>query len=181
MKFRNSIAAALLFALTVVAHAQFPAADKPSQSSARGSDSVRYLFPEQVTIAAKRAVPVELHFRVAEGMHINSHAPHSKLLIPTNLIVAERHGSQCERGRFSGRSGLQLFVLADREAECLCGRIHSEGDDYRTGRTAPAGSGASLPGLRQQFLLSAKDDSRCAEYSREVIKPEQSAQQLSAS
>jgi hypothetical protein len=92
MRFRNSIAAAFFFALTVAAHAQFPAADKPPQSSARGSDSVRYLFPEQVTIAAKKASLVELHFRVAEGMHINSHVPRSKMLIPTNFIVAERPG-----------------------------------------------------------------------------------------
>lgn len=92
MKFRNSVSAVLFLTLSVVAHAQFPAADKPPQSSARGSDSVRFLFPEQVTIAAKKASLVELHFRVAEGMHINSHLPHSKLLIPTNFIVAERPG-----------------------------------------------------------------------------------------
>ena len=92
MKFCNSIAAALFLSLSFAAHAQFPAADKPSQSSARGGDSVRYLFPEQVTIPAKKVSLVELHFRVAEGMHINSHVPHSKLLIPTNLIVAERPG-----------------------------------------------------------------------------------------
>jgi hypothetical protein len=92
MRLRNSIAATLFLAVSIAAHAQFPAADKPPQSSARGSDSVRYLFPEQVTVPAKKATPVELHFRVADGMHINSHEPHSKLLIPTNLIVAERPG-----------------------------------------------------------------------------------------
>ena len=92
MKFCKSVAAALFFVASIAAHAQFPAADKPSQSSTRGGDSVRYLFPEQVTIPAKKVSLVELHFRVAEGMHINSHLPHSKLLIPTNLIVAERPG-----------------------------------------------------------------------------------------
>lgn len=92
MRLRNSIAAAILLTLSVAAYAQFPAADKPPQSSARGSDSVRYLFPEQVTITAKKASLVELHFRVADGMHINSHVPHSKMLIPTNFIVAERSG-----------------------------------------------------------------------------------------
>ena len=92
MRLRKTIAAALFLAVSVAAHAQFPAADKPPQSSTRGGDSVRYLFPEQVTIPAKKASLVELHFRVADGMHINSHVPHSKLLIPTNLIVAERPG-----------------------------------------------------------------------------------------
>lgn len=92
MRLRNTIAAALFLTASIAAHAQFPAADKPPQSSARGSDSVRYLFPEQITIPAKKATQVELHFRVAEGMHINSHEPHSKMLIPTNLIVAERPG-----------------------------------------------------------------------------------------
>ncbi|GGG96451.1 protein-disulfide reductase DsbD domain-containing protein [Silvibacterium dinghuense] len=51
--------------------------------------SVEYLFPEQVSVPAGKDAVVELHFRVKPGMHINSHQPREKGLIPTQLIVAE--------------------------------------------------------------------------------------------
>lgn len=92
MKIRVLLVAASLVVLALPALPQFPAAEKSKQSSARGPDSVRFLFPEQVALPAKTPSVVELHFRVADGMHINSHAPHSKLLIPTNFIVPERAG-----------------------------------------------------------------------------------------
>lgn len=92
MKIRTLLVAASFVALSLSARPQFPAAEKSAQSSARGAESVRFLFPEQVAIPAKKPSMVELHFRVAEGMHINSHAPHTKLLIPTNFIVPEKFG-----------------------------------------------------------------------------------------
>ncbi|HVJ08211.1 MAG TPA: protein-disulfide reductase DsbD domain-containing protein [Acidisarcina sp.] len=92
MKIRALLVAASLVALALPAQPQFPASEKSAQSSARGADSVRFLFPDQVALAAKKPGVVELHFRVADGMHINSHTPHSKLLIPTNFVVAEKPG-----------------------------------------------------------------------------------------
>jgi len=50
---------------------------------------VTYLFPEQVSIAAQKPATIDLHFRVADGLHINSHTPREKSLIATNLAVAE--------------------------------------------------------------------------------------------
>lgn len=83
---------ALLLVWTRLAHTQFPAAEKGAQSSGRSADSVRFLFPDQVSIPAKKVTEVDLHFRVANGMHINSHTPHSKLLIPTNFAIPEKTG-----------------------------------------------------------------------------------------
>ena len=42
---------------------------------------------ETATVAAGKKSVVELHFRVMEGFHVNSHTPKSELLIPTVLTV----------------------------------------------------------------------------------------------
>lgn len=55
-------------------------------------DAVQFLFPAQVTVAARRAAQVDLHFRIANGLHINSHNPTEKSLIPTRLAVVEAPG-----------------------------------------------------------------------------------------
>lgn len=50
-------------------------------------EPVQYLFPEQVTLTAGKSTPVELHFRIEPGLHINSHTPRDRYLIPTSLSV----------------------------------------------------------------------------------------------
>ena len=67
----------------------------PWQTSDAGHhriDSVQFIAPAQVNIQARRTSVIELHFHVAEGLHINSHAPHDKTLIPTQIAVAESTG-----------------------------------------------------------------------------------------
>jgi hypothetical protein len=68
------------------AHGQFVASGGQSRSSGK-ADAVQYLFPEQVTVAAGKASPVALHFRIAQGLHINSHAPSQDYLIATSLTI----------------------------------------------------------------------------------------------
>ncbi len=53
---------------------------------------VQYLYPEQVTVAAGRPSSLELHFRVAPGLHINSHVPRGEYLIPTTFSIPEGSG-----------------------------------------------------------------------------------------
>jgi Disulphide bond corrector protein DsbC len=53
---------------------------------------VEFLSPAQVSIPARRNTLVDLHFRVANGFHINSHAPLEKWLIPARLAVVEGAG-----------------------------------------------------------------------------------------
>lgn len=48
--------------------------------------------PAQVELARGRTETVELRFRIRDGLHINSHVPHDKTLIRTELIVAEPEG-----------------------------------------------------------------------------------------
>ena len=69
----------------------FPGA-KSSQQSTAVKTPVMFLFPEQITVPAKQSSAVDLHFRVADGLHINSHTPREKSFIPTNLVVVEGPG-----------------------------------------------------------------------------------------
>jgi hypothetical protein len=66
----------------------------PGEGSARNSaqGEVEFAGPEQATIPAGKRTEVQLHFRVKDGFHINSHTPEQKTLIPTRLIVEEPHG-----------------------------------------------------------------------------------------
>lgn len=63
-----------------------------TSDSATGTQQVRYLYPQQVTLEAGKPQVIEMHFRIASGLHINSHAPRQKSLIPTQLMVAEPEG-----------------------------------------------------------------------------------------
>jgi hypothetical protein len=50
--------------------------------------------PQNVT-AGKRSV-LELHFRVVDGFHVNSHTPRSELLIPTQITLQPATGVKAE-------------------------------------------------------------------------------------
>jgi DsbC/DsbD-like thiol-disulfide interchange protein len=56
------------------------------------SDAVQFVSPPQVTVAANTKAQIDLHFRIAEGLHINSHDPGDKFLVPTRLAVVEAPG-----------------------------------------------------------------------------------------
>ena len=66
----------------------------PTETAAK--NSVEYLFPEQVTAPANQPTTVAMHFRVAAGMHINSHTPNDEFLIPTGLSFPEGAGVRLE-------------------------------------------------------------------------------------
>jgi hypothetical protein len=87
------VAPALLTALFATALA--PAQKLPWQSDNASEDqhqSVRFLYPEQVSVTAKKDSVVDLHFKINPGLHINSHVPREKSFIPTQLLVAEPDG-----------------------------------------------------------------------------------------
>jgi len=85
---RHPFAASLVLLCACAAFAQdFSGSTSAESKSAKGM--VSYLFPEQVSIPAQKLTAVDLHFRVADGLHINSHTPREKSLIATNLAVAE--------------------------------------------------------------------------------------------
>jgi hypothetical protein len=84
------------FAAAVILAAGIGVAQKlPWQTGGSQDDqhqSVRFLYPEQISVPAGKDTAVELHFKINPGMHINSHTPREKSLIPTQLIVIEPPG-----------------------------------------------------------------------------------------
>ena len=74
-----------------VVYGQF-VSNSPRSDSPIKTEAVQYLFPEQVSVPAGKASPVILHFRVAQGLHINSHTPSDKFLIPTDFSIPDGVG-----------------------------------------------------------------------------------------
>ena len=81
----------VFLAMSLAASAQSPLVDSPRRSVTK-SEAVEYLFPEQVSVPAGKPSPVALHFRIREGLHINSHTPPADYLIPTVLSIPEASG-----------------------------------------------------------------------------------------
>jgi DsbC/DsbD-like thiol-disulfide interchange protein len=108
----SRIAAGLALVLSgVLAGGQ---SDSMSRSVLRGA-AVEYLYPEQVTVAAGKAVPVALHFRIAPGLHINSHEPREDYLIPTMLTIPEGAGVKLEGASYP--AGMDLTLPIDPQTK----------------------------------------------------------------
>jgi hypothetical protein len=94
MKFtmRIAVVAALMLA-SAQAQGQRPLIDGLDRPAAQPA-AVDYLYPEQITIPAGKLVTIQLHFRVAPGLHINSHTPTADELIPTIFSIPKDSGVQ---------------------------------------------------------------------------------------
>jgi len=57
--------------------------------AAKSKSYVVYAAEQQSVTAGKQSV-LELHFRVVDGFHVNSHTPKSELLIPTQITLKRR-------------------------------------------------------------------------------------------
>jgi len=91
MNLPQAVAFAVLALAVAVADAQkLPWETNNAQGNAK--QFVKFVYPEQVSVAANKDSVVELHFAVNPGLHINSHVPSEKSFIPTQLIVAEPPG-----------------------------------------------------------------------------------------
>src|ERR1051325_9041772 len=91
------VLAVVLFAVPCLGQVQETA--KPAHSGAK-AEAVQYLYPEQVTVPAGKATAVALHFRIKEGLHINSHEPKEEFLIPTVLSIPETSGVRLEAASY---------------------------------------------------------------------------------
>lgn len=72
------------------------------------TDSVQYLFPEQVSVQAGKPSPVALHFRVAQGYHINSHTPSDDFLIPTTFSIPDGMGVRLDTATYPAGALISL-------------------------------------------------------------------------
>lgn len=64
----------------------------PGSEGGNPQQLVHFLYPQQVTLAAGKPATIELHFRINDGLHINSHEPRQKSLIRTELREIEPDG-----------------------------------------------------------------------------------------
>lgn len=101
---------------------QMPFSDAPAQSSVH-KQSVRFLYPEQVTVAANKPATVELHFRVADGLHVNSHTPREPELIPTNFILPEMNGVRVTSMEFPAGVDYSLALEPKRKLSVYSGEF----------------------------------------------------------
>lgn len=85
-----SLGMAIFFLPTGHADAQTPAHSIVKQAD------IEYLYPEQVTVPAGKPDKLVLHFRVASGLHINSHTPKENFLIPTTFSIPDGSGVRLE-------------------------------------------------------------------------------------
>ena len=104
---------------------------------------VAYVYPEQVHVAAGKSVAVALHFRVVDGMHINSHTPHDEFLIPTTLSIPAGEGvrldstnypagndislpsaPQTKLNVYTGEFTLETHMVASRGKHLVKGKLH---------------------------------------------------------
>ena len=97
MRLRLALAGALLvlplMPATQVANAQHIGnLDAPAP---KPKSFVLYAAEQQNVTAGKRSV-LELHFRVVDGFHVNSHTPKSELLIPTQITLQPSAGVKAE-------------------------------------------------------------------------------------
>jgi DsbC/DsbD-like thiol-disulfide interchange protein len=66
-----------------------------SQPAPKAKSYIVYASEPQEVPAGKRSV-LELHFRVVDGFHVNSHTPKSELLIPTQITLQPVAGVKAE-------------------------------------------------------------------------------------
>jgi len=99
----------LMSAVVLVALASVAAQAQMSRESA--GSAVVYLYPEQVSVPAGKPTTVALHFRIAQGLHINSHTPHQDFLIPTDFSIPDGAGARLQNASYP--AGTDLTLPAD--------------------------------------------------------------------
>ena len=65
---------------------------------------------EQQTVPAGRNASLDLHFRVLDGFHINSHLPKSELLIPTQLVLDQTPGVKLAQAEYPAGQPFSLSL-----------------------------------------------------------------------
>jgi hypothetical protein len=88
--------------------------EKPDQSIDK-LGAVEYLYPEQVSLPAGKSSAVALHFRIAPGFHINSHAPKDEFLIPTVLSIPADAGVKLTDATYP--PGADFVLAADPDTK----------------------------------------------------------------
>lgn len=79
------------------------------QSHAR-AEAVTYLYPEQVTVPTGKVTTVALHFRIAQGLHIQSHKPSDEDFIPTEFSIPAGAGVRLDAATYPAGTLITLPI-----------------------------------------------------------------------
>jgi len=148
---RGMTAAMVAAATCLQGWGQAPLFQEPKAPGAR-VEAVQYLYPEQVTLEAGKARAVELHFRVAPGLHINSHHPKDSFLIPTTFSLPEGAGVELVSAEYP--AGVEYTLPADPSTKLT---VFTGEFAIETRLTATAGDHLVQAKLRYQ----ACDETQC--------------------
>jgi len=104
---------------------------------------------EAQTIAAGKSAAIELHFRVQDGFHVNSHTPRAEYLIPTKLSLDPAAGVKAAAPEYpagtaysfsfepnekldvySGAFSVKVPVVATTGEHKLSGALHYQACDH---------------------------------------------------
>ena len=99
LSFNTALRVTAMLTLAIAGSLAHPQSDQPGRSILKNA-AVEYLFPEQVAVAAGKSSVVTLHFRVAPGLHINSHNPKDEFLIPTVFSIPDGAGVRLEEANY---------------------------------------------------------------------------------
>lgn len=144
-------AVAMLGIGAIAAHGQFVSASGPNRAAAK-IEAVQYLYPEQVTLPAGKPSPVALHFRIAQGLHINSHTPSDEFLIPTVFSIPDGAGVRLESTNYP--AGTNITLPADPKTKL---NVYTGEFAIQTRLVATAGNHLVQAKLRYQ----ACDQTQC--------------------
>jgi Disulphide bond corrector protein DsbC len=108
--------------------AQAPLVVAQSHATSGKPTAVTYLFPEQITLVADKPTAVDLHFKVAAGLHVNSHTPHAEELIPTTLKLPETSGVRLSKAAFPPGTDYAFAINPQEKLSVYTGEftIHAE-------------------------------------------------------
>lgn len=99
------------------------AASGMSSVGSKRAQAVEYLFPEQVSIKPGKDAVIDMHFKVNQGLHINSHTPREKWLIATRLNLAGVAGINVGDVEFPAGSDYALAAMPNDKLSVYTGEF----------------------------------------------------------
>ena len=85
--------------------------------------AVEFLTPQQVTVPASKPTTVALRFRIAPGLHINSHTPRQTELIPTTYSIPEGSGVHLDKAIYPPGAEFTLPLDPDTKLNVYTGEF----------------------------------------------------------
>lgn len=138
-----------ILAATLIAPSVLLAQDLGLDGDAPRPKSYIVYSAEPQTISAGKSAVLELHFKVQDGFHVNSHTPKSELLIPTKLTLEPAAGIKAaaleypagtaysfsfepneKLDVYSGAFTVKLPVVAAAGEHKLAGTLHYQACDH---------------------------------------------------